>query len=369
MYTASHGEFRTSLDFTRYKKTICSGLLLFIYVFNLDALAQNQNSFAKWQQQKQMEYEKWKQSHQGQTQTISSPQQSITNFINEGFNAVVTQSNNEVNQTDNAQDYINISQNNNTHTRPNLTVWAVIVGVAAYKDINSLNYTDDDAYLFYAFLRSPEGGALSEKQLKVLIDEDANRNKILTTINDVFSNAKKDDAIIFYFSGHGTEGALITHDFDARTGGRNSNGEYSGVLLHSELNEIFLKNPAKYKYMFIDACHSGSSAGKGLKDLSANDAINNYYSVLEESKGGLVMMLSSMGDEVSIESGGIRQGIFSFNIIDGLKGKSDTNNDKVVTVVELFEYVSTKVKKYTNYKQNPVLAGDYDYNMPIGIVR
>ena len=59
-----------------------------------------------------------------------------------------------------------------------IKVWAVIIGVADYSHMPALKYTDDDAYRMYAFLKSPEGGALKDEQIKILIDENATKEKI-----------------------------------------------------------------------------------------------------------------------------------------------------------------------------------------------
>ena len=41
-------------------------------------------------------------------------------------------------------------------------IWSVIVGISKYEHMPSLKYADDDAYRIYAFLKSPEGGALPD---------------------------------------------------------------------------------------------------------------------------------------------------------------------------------------------------------------
>jgi uncharacterized caspase-like protein len=246
-------------------------------------------------------------------------------------------------------------------------VWVVIVGVATYKvpDIN-LNYTDDDAYKMYAFYKSPEGGSLPDKQIALLIDEEATRSNVLEAITKTYSQAGKNDAIIFYFSGHGAEGAFITHEFDGDV------TNYKGLLLHDELHAVFEQSKARYKYIVADACHSGS-AKKSLKQqnaasksVSGNGA---FYQAFDHTSGGFVMLLSSMSSETSIETSGVRQGIFSHYLLRGLKGESDRNADRIVSVTELFDYVDAGVKGFTQGKQNPVLFGNYDESMPLAVVR
>lgn len=57
-------------------------------------------------------------------------------------------------------------------TNDEIKIWTVVVGVARYEHMPALRYSDDDAYRIYAFLKSPEGGALKDDQIKILVDED-----------------------------------------------------------------------------------------------------------------------------------------------------------------------------------------------------
>jgi uncharacterized caspase-like protein len=79
--------------------------------------------------------------------------------------------------------------------------------------------------------------------------------------------------------------------------------------------------------------------------------------------------MSSKADETSLESSGLRQGVFSHFLIRGLKGEADANQDKVITVQELFDFIRDKVRAYTGNRQSPVIKGTYDPKMPVAIVR
>jgi uncharacterized caspase-like protein len=83
----------------------------------------------------------------------------------------------------------------------------------------------------------------------------------------------------------------------------------------------------------------------------------------------LQTIFSSMSDEYSQENAGIRQEVFSYYLIRGLKGEADTNHDKTVSVTELFDFVKPNVEKATDYKQQSVIDGDYDETLPIARVR
>lgn len=245
---------------------------------------------------------------------------------------------------------------NNTTTQPS-NVWAVIVGVSSYNHMPTLKFTDDDAYRMYAFLKSPEGGALADDHLQILIDEDATRNKVLGALENIFLKAGRNDLVMLYFSGHGLQGSFLPSDFDG----------FNNKILHEEINSIFQRSQAKYKLCIADACHSGSLLA--MKGASTKSTTEKYYETLAQSSPGTALILSSKSNETSLESSGLRQGVFSHFLIRGLKGEADGNYDKIVTIQELFDYTDYNVRTYTGSRQSPVIKGNYDRNMPAAVVR
>ncbi len=235
-------------------------------------------------------------------------------------------------------------------------VWAVVIGVAAYKGMPALRYTDDDAYRIYAFLKSPEGGALKDEQISIMVDEAATRANILREMEKTFSKAGPNDLVILYFSGHGLKGSFLPIDFDG----------FNNKLFHEEINAILDSSPARYKLCIADACHSGS-----LLQMrgTANQALSKYYETLAQARPGTALIMSSKSDETSLESSGLRQGVFSHFLIRGLKGEGDENGDQVIVVSELFNYIHKNVTSYTGLRQSPVIKGDYDAHMTVSVVR
>jgi hypothetical protein len=235
-------------------------------------------------------------------------------------------------------------------------VWAVVVGVSSYNHMPALRYTDDDAYRFYAFLKSMEGGALPDNQVRVLIDEEATRDNILQNIDEVFEQASERDLVIFYFSGHGLNGSFLPIDFDG----------YNNKILHEEIADAFNKCRAKFKLCLADACHSGSIiAMRGDTD----PILSQYYNQLSKSVSGTALIMSSKSDETSLESQGLRQGVFSHFLIRGLKGEADKDKNSVVTVKEIYDYIYESVTAYTGNRQSPVIKGTYDPMMPVAVGR
>ena len=177
------------------------------------------------------------------------------------------------------QEYVKVDQDDE------VKVWAVVVGIGRYTTMPVLKYTDDDAYHIYAFLKSPEGGALPDSQIRLLIDEDATRTNIIRAMRHVFLKADENDVVLLYYSGHGIQGAFLPVDFDG----------YNNKLKHEEVKELFTETKAKHKICLADACHAGTLTAMRKPDQT----IQNYYKAFQESEGGTALLLSSKGDEFS----------------------------------------------------------------------
>lgn len=235
-------------------------------------------------------------------------------------------------------------------------VWAVIVGVANYNHMPALRYTDDDAYRFYAFLKSAEGGGLADDQIRILIDEEATRQRVLETTSDLFSKAGKDDLVLFYFSGHGVKGSFLPIDFDG----------FNNRIPYEEISSIIGNSPAAYRICFADACHSGGLFSE--RSTNVEEWLKIYEDLIVKSTGTAIIM-SSKSEETSLESSGLRQGVFSHFMIRGLKGEADSNSDNQVSIQELYDFIYVQVRAYTGMRQSPVIKGDYEPNMPVAIIQ
>ena len=226
-------------------------------------------------------------------------------------------------------------------------VWALVVGVSDYHHMPALRYADDDAYQIHNFLLAAEGMALPSTQVSFLLNESATRQNILNALDRLARQADADDLILFYFSGHGLKGSFLPFDYDG----------FNNQVFHNEINNALKPSRAAHRICIADACHSGSQ-------MAARDAevswIQEWYPVLLEDHPALTFFLSSKSSERSLESAGLRMGVFSHFLIRGLRGEADVNQDVRITLAELYDYVSQAVREYTGQQQHPLLAGDYD---------
>lgn len=229
--------------------------------------------------------------------------------------------------------------------------YAVIIGVADYKDLTAstgdLKYTINDAIKFSEFLMSPNGGSVPSSNICLLLDANASRSKVLYEAKRIFAKSSTNDRVIFYFSGHGNKGIFFLYD---------------GELTYDDLKSIFKTSKSKSKLLFADACFAGNVK---------TDIKNHTTDIGRDSNQQIAMMLACSDGETSIESKQIKQGVFSYYLINGLAGYADENQNGNITIKELFKYVKYKTMKFgekRDHKQTPVLFGNFDMNLIIGRV-
>ena len=129
-----------------------------------------------------------------------------------------------------------------------VNIYALIVGAARYEHFESLKYTDDDAYRVYAFLRSPEGGAVPEDHIRLFIDESAIADNIYKGLDEIISMAGPDDVVLVYLAGHGLQGFFVPTDSDG----------YQNRVEYEEIKSRLADCEAHQKLVIADACYSGS---------------------------------------------------------------------------------------------------------------
>ncbi len=73
--------------------------------------------------------------------------------------------------------------------------------------------------------------------------------------------------------------------------------------------------------------------------------------------------------EVSEERDDLGHGVFTYYLLQGLKGKADFNADGLITVDEAYSYVSTHVPSATGQNQHPMKKGEVEGQLILGRVR
>ena len=218
--------------------------------------------------------------------------------------------------------------------------YAVIVGISDYPGSGSdLQYCDDDAQDMYAALTTLYGYSASNTHL--LTDTGANFTAIRDAISDVKSQAVAGDEVIFFFSGHGTNGVASDGD-NERTDEAivSHNGSSLIAIWDGQLKAWFSGfNTTRIIFIF-DSCLAG-----GMTDLQTPGRVIN-------------MACSETGLSYEDSSWGGGHGQFTCYFVDqgmlsGLAGKYDYNGDGKlyqpwdVSAEEAFDYAKANCRWQT----------------------
>ncbi len=225
----------------------------------------------------------------------------------------------------------------------NAEVYSILIGISDYKHIpdeKDLKFCDDDVVLFYRLLKNNLN--IPESNIYILTNQEATYNNIVATTQQAFKKARKEDLVIFYFSGHGDNGKVLAYDYD---------GTFN-ALTFGKISELFKNCASENKIIFADACRIGSLKPK------KNEVSNNITDKV-------IAMVSCRANEYSGEHPYIKQGFFSYFLIEGLKGEADINRDKKLTITELHLFVKKNVSAITSNRQNPVTFGNFSLNQVI----
>ncbi|MCM1291475.1 MAG: caspase family protein [Prevotella sp.] len=216
-------------------------------------------------------------------------------------------------------------------------VYLVCAGVSDYPGTkNDLKLPAKDAKTFHDLC------LLNKMATSILLlDKQATSSNIIKEMEKLYSKAGAEDEVIFYFSGHGYPGGFVAYD---------------GSLPYSKVRAAMSKGKSKHKMIFADACFSGKiRENKKSSSTEDNDA----------KKADVMLFLSSRGNEKSYERWGMKNGMYTTYLSQGLKGSADTNHDRIITAKELFDYVNKNVSTVSRGKQHPVMWGKFSDNMPI----
>jgi hypothetical protein len=255
-------------------------------------------------------------------------------------------------------------------------VYAVIVGVSNYKDPKmNLQYADDDATLFYNFLRSPFGGAVPEKNITLLLNENATRANIIRAVNNQFRNAFEEDVVIVYVASHGMPSALGDELYFLGSDTDRDNLEGTGVSQY-DIQKALNNCRSQKKIWVSDACHSGSVGATGVmmrgeEEKAASNMVSRLLSNVASHDKNLIMLTASSAGETSQEAKewGGGHGVFTHYLVEGLQGAADENKNGLVDIREAYEYVRMKVSHDTKKKQYPELKGVYNNRFPMSVIK
>ena len=253
-------------------------------------------------------------------------------------------------------------------------VYAVVIGINKYKNLPSLKYAVNDAREFYRYLT--EVIQVPKEHVWLLLDEEATLDNLRRTLGtSLRRSAGKEDTVIIFLAGHGaTETDPSSPDGDGLEKyilpiNADPMDLYSSAMPMSEVARIFQRISSERLVFIGDTCYSGASGGRTILAGGTRATVSGAFLERLSQGKGRVILTASDANEVSVEKDEIKHGVFTYYLLEGLRGKADVDGDGVITVDEIYRYVSEKVPQATGQDQHPVRKGEITGQIVLGVVK
>ncbi len=246
--------------------------------------------------------------------------------------------------------------------------YAVIIGIGTFQDnrIPALRYPTNDARGFYDVLTNPQYGGVPEDHVTLLLNEEAKTRNIKSAIGKwLKSKARKEDTVIIFYTGHGApegqETYWVTYDADI-------DDLFSTALDNNTITDMLARVDAQRMITFLDSCYSAATVNRTnrTRDIQVEIPWDKF------TGEGNVIISASNGKQLSLEMQAYEHGVFTYYLLEGLKGQADgmtgEGRDGVIEVEEIWNYVRNRVSETAraqNNTQTPVLQGSLTAGIPL----
>ena len=259
---------------------------------------------------------------------------------------------------------------------PVSTVWALVIGISDYQEVEDLPYAKRDAEAVVGWLL--ESGVPAEhvrlmtgsptevgEQMGVGVGA-ATLLNVREGLGWLRQVASSDDLVLIHFSGHGYQGpddgsdeADLVDEFfvlsDTRAAAKDDT-----ALRDDEFGRFLDRIASDHVLVFFDSCYSGGLSRSLTPGRRSSGDNQDWFGDLR-LEGRLVLAASSEGEE-AFESPQLEHGVFTHFLLEGLGGEADLNADYHITVWELYEYVAARVPGFVDMErgepQHPQLLGE-----------
>jgi len=190
-----------------------------------------------------------------------------------------------------------------------------------------------------------------EDNIHLMLNEDATRADIVDKISNELSNTVgPDDRVIVYFAGHGTTwkdtlGYILPHD------GEFARATSTGISM-DELQKWLSRFKSKHVMFIADSCYSGLGlANADVRGPNDFDHIPDYLQRVLDKPARIALVAGSKDEQV-LEWGEKGHGLFTWYLLEGLRGAADINNDGLITSLELRVYITPRVMETASARFN-----------------
>ncbi|MEA5479353.1 caspase family protein [Pseudanabaena galeata UHCC 0370] len=217
---------------------------------------------------------------------------------------------------------------------------ALLIGVSEYEvGLNPLPAAAKDVVALERILKDSEMGEFDE--VKILTNPEPQTMQY--EVETLFSGRSKDDLVLLFFSGHGIKDDNNNLYFATRITRKSAKGDLirSTAVPARFVHEVMNNSRAKRQAIILDCCFSGAfdpslqSKDDGSVDLQG-----------QLGAEGRVVLTSSSSTQYSFEQQDSDLSLYTRYLIEGIEsGAGDLDEDGKISVQELHEYASSKVRE------------------------
>nr|WP_269430194.1 PKD domain-containing protein [Methanosarcina siciliae] len=228
----------------------------------------------------------------------------------------------------------------------------MLIGTNEYSKMEKLEFAERDAREMAKTLLDPDICGFDE--VIQLINK--GKEEVSQTIEKVFKNAKQNDEVLIYYSGHGKP----SYKFDLCLLFKDTDPEslLATSLKFDYINECKEQSACKRLVIILDCCYSGTA---GMRGNYLEEMLSSY------SGSGTVLLTSTgeTGSNIAKEDRELKHGVFTSYLLKGLKDwAADDNDDGIITVDDLYKYTFNETK--AKGLQRPQKKGSYEGEMILG---
>ncbi|MBE8994616.1 caspase, EACC1-associated type [Microcystis aeruginosa] len=220
--------------------------------------------------------------------------------------------------------------------------FALLIGVSEYSEgLRPISSAILDVEAMRRVLEHPDMGAFDQVTDQVTVLRNPDKGSMEKAVEVLFANRQRDDLVLLYFSGHGLKDQKARFFLSTRDTGRDQNGDFrlATALAASKLQEYITDSRSQRQIIILDCCFSGA--------LVQGMPIKGEFNIQEELGGkGRAILTSSSPIEYSFESEDNDLSIYTKYLVEGIEtGAADKDGDQLISVNELHEYASERVKE------------------------
>jgi Caspase domain len=248
--------------------------------------------------------------------------------------------------------------------------WALIIGIEDYAHLPRVDYARKDALVVKEYFNRILG--VPEHNIITLIDSDATKARISGYLRRFIpANVSKDTTLYVYFAGHGApdmqkgDPYLVPYDGDTlfieETG-------YKLREFYKEINDLDVNQA----YVFLDSCFSGvASRAAEMLTKGSRPALLKVEDIGLATQEVIALTAATSG-QTSNPLPKEEHGLFTYYLLKALNGKADENEDRFVTIKEIYNYVTkhvTRTARRMGREQTPYISPSMEDLKDISVSR